>query len=517
MMILSAAKEKEKKQLLLKATLEAKKKANEQKRKEQEDADFIPSNFASGPRKRVGVAISRQNSIVPTVNPCLVKAPNPCLVKAPNPCLVKDSSSDSKRATSTPTESSKTKGTGNEKKHENKHKDKERHKHKHKDREKPPHDSHTSKLSAGPPGKTPGLGVKTDAKGGTVKKIPKKHKIKKPPGKPPLSFEQLLQIAQKKHNLPVEMPPEKMKPVEEQRPMTQEEKEQYQRRHSKQYQAWLKFGKKPPAGKPGETTNGRKSKPPEEVQSNNKHMAQLSLKKHSSDSNRLPGTSKTVTDTRTLGKSRPSSEMPVQSTQSKALGKSKSSVGAGSGHSMSTSKQPGTLEKNKPYKLSAGVCDPKVRLKTENNVRKVSTSLPTNFLQCGAKPCVNGFNDSSRQTSKTLLKPIAGAMRRPTHAPPGVNGSKQSSGYIATRETVLKCGSPAKVVKASSVAERAKPVTPWDRIYGEIQKNNPKPGEQIHIWLSLRNTVQKCDMKGKHSDCVFLDNFCTVKNKNVNI
>ena len=497
-MLLSAAKEKERKQLLLKAKLEAKKKADEQKRKEQEDADFIPSNFASGPRKRVGVAIARQNSIVPRVNPCLVKAPNPCLVKAPNPCLVKDSSSekssDSKRGPSSSAESSKTKGIGNENKHESKHKDKERHKHKHKDREKPSHDGHTSKLSAGQPGKTPGLGLKTDAKGGVVKKIPKKHKIKKPPGKPPLSFEQLLQIAQKKHNVPVEMLPEKVKPVEEQRPMTQDEKEQYMRRHSKQYQAWLKFGKKPPARKPEETTDGKKSKPPEEVQSNNKHVAQLSLKKHSSNSNRLPCTSKTVTDTRTPGKSRPCSEMPVQSTQPKALGKSKSGVGAGSGHSTSTSKQPGTLEKNKPYKLSAGVCDPKVRLKNENNVRKVSTSLPTNFLQSDVKTCVNGFNNSSKQTSKTLLRPTAGAMRRPTHAPSAVNGSRQSGGYIATRETVLKCGSPAKVLKASSVAERAKPVTPWDQIYGEIQKNNPKPGEQIHIWLTLLNTLQKCDM-----------------------
>ncbi|KAI0228866.1 hypothetical protein LSAT2_020649 [Lamellibrachia satsuma] len=344
------AKERERKQQMLNAKLEAKKKADEEKRKEEEEASFIPSNFASGPRRRVGAAITRPRALVPTVNPCLVKAPNPCLVKAPNPCLVKDLSSekptDSKRASS-------------------------------------------------------------DGKSGSVKKIKKKKPIiKKPPGKPPLSFEQLLQIAQKKHTIPVDTPVVKVKEPEEQRPMTKEEKEQYLRRHTKAYQAWLKFGKQPPAEKLAEANDRKKTKLLEEA-----------------------ATSST-------------------------------------GSSMNSFKHPGGVEK--PHKPSADVCNPKVHLKTENGERKTAPKI---LQRDDVKARINGCSNSSQQNMSKLKSPYS-TMRKPSHAPSSGNGSGR---YISTRETVLKCGSQVKMVKASPVTERVKPMNPWDRIYGEIQKNNPKP------------------------------------------
>ena len=134
--------------------------------------------------------------------------------------------------------------------------------------------------------------------------------------------------------------------------------------------------------------------------------------------------------------------------------------------------------------------------KNHNTVTKVSTnnSSQQNVSKTGHKPPVTAAktsNNSSQQSvSNTGHKPPINVARKPTTAPPGcMNGSRPSSGatsnakkaargsghYISTRETVLKCGSPA--IKANSVAEKTKPVTSWDRIYGEIQKNNPQPGK----------------------------------------
>ena len=502
---------------MLNAKLEAKKKADEEKRKEEEEASFIPSNFASGPRRRVGAAITRPRALVPTVNPCLVKAPNPCLVKAPNPCLVKapnpclvkdlssEKPTDSKRASSG--EASRMKETGGEKKkHESKHKDKDRHKHKHKDRENTTYSSNTAGLLAEKQRKntSPALGVKTDSKSGSVKKIKKKKPIiKKPPGKPPLSFEQLLQIAQKKHTIPVDTPVVKVKEPEEQRPMTKEEKEQYLRRHTKAYQAWLKFGKQPPAEKLAEANDRKKTKLLEEAATSSKH-ATPSVKKHNMNT-KVPGNSKSVTNNKALGqselysemaeqnthtkergksrpcsemaeqnthtkergKSRPCSEMAEQNTHTKVPGKTKRCVTAGTGSSMNSFKHPGGVEK--PHKPSAGVCNPKVHLKTENGVRKTAPKI---LQRDDVNARINGCNNSAQQNMSKLKSPYS-TMRKPSHAPPSVNGSGR---YISTRETVLKCGSQVKMVKASPVTERVKPTNPWDRIYGEIQKNNPKPG-----------------------------------------
>ena len=188
-MCVSAAKEKERKQTASKTQLEANEKPDGDEFKEKEAAKFVPSDFATGIRRRVGAPITRPGSkALVTVNPCLVKAPNPCLVKAPNPCLVKDSSSDKhsdskKAASSSSAGTSSNKGDGHDKKH--------RSKHKHKDREKAVIINKALEAIADKHRKDYMSGVKTE--GVSVKKKPK-HIAKKGPEKPPLSFEQLLQV-----------------------------------------------------------------------------------------------------------------------------------------------------------------------------------------------------------------------------------------------------------------------------------------------------------------------------------
>lgn len=83
-------------------------------------------------------------------------------------------------------------------------------------------------------------------------------KVKKRVQLPPMSFGQLMALAEQKQSEPVvdaqpsDVLPKKMSEVE--RPMTQEEKERQKRRESKEYQHWLKYGgHAPPASSGGKS------------------------------------------------------------------------------------------------------------------------------------------------------------------------------------------------------------------------------------------------------------------------
>ena len=580
----SAAKEKKRKQAALKTQLEANEKRDGDELKQKEAAKFVPSDFATGPRQRVGAAIARPSKAVVTVNPCLVKAPNPCLVKAPNPCLVKAPNpclvKDSEKAASS---SSADTSQSKEDRRDTKHKSK----HKHKDREKTAIIKNALEAIADKH-RQASIGVKTE--GVSVMKKKKKHVAKKGPEKPPLSFEQLLQIAQKKHTVPVDIIPvaKPKKVIEETRPMTKEEKERHMRRHSNAYQAWLKFGKRPSEEKRTGTPDRKAQKLSEEAGSNSRNHAQTTDKKRS--------------------KTKPSSEVAADNANSKLQRKTRRRR-----RTLTATTSPGSsfkkwheAETNRHSKPSGDVGANKVRLKTETSDREIPADVQRGDVRANMNGCnkssqqsvsknghkppvtvarvstnnssqqsvsktghknhdtiarvstnnssqqsvsktghknhdtvarVSTNNSSQQSVSKTghknhdtvarvstnnssqqsvskaghknhdtvarmstnnssqqnvsKHKPPVTVARNPTTAPPGcTNGSRQSSGttskasktargsgqYISTRETVLKCGSPA--VKANSVPEKAKkPVSSWDRIYGEIQKNNPLPGK----------------------------------------
>jgi len=91
------------------------------------------------------------------------------------------------------------------------------------------------------------------------KNVECKGKVKKS-HLPPMSFEQLMALAEQKHAEPVvdtqpTNTPTKVSVQQDQRPMTQEEKERQQRRATKEYQHWLQHGGRlPPA------PSGRKSR-----------------------------------------------------------------------------------------------------------------------------------------------------------------------------------------------------------------------------------------------------------------
>ena len=83
------------------------------------------------------------------------------------------------------------------------------------------------------------------------KRVDAKVKVKKTNRPPPMSFEQLMALAEQKQSEPVidaEEPINVPKKVctEQERPMTQEEKDRQKRRETKEYQDWLRYGGPPP-------------------------------------------------------------------------------------------------------------------------------------------------------------------------------------------------------------------------------------------------------------------------------
>ncbi|ELU11363.1 hypothetical protein CAPTEDRAFT_228790 [Capitella teleta] len=116
------------------------------------------------------------------------------------------------------------------------HKDKSRDKH---DKEKEKHKDRKKEYR------------KDERKEEKKKEKPKPKVVKRNQGPPPMSFAQLMSIANTNQDKPVaadgtEKPIEKPKD-KPQRPMTQEEKDRIERRKSKEYQHWLKHGGKMPA------------------------------------------------------------------------------------------------------------------------------------------------------------------------------------------------------------------------------------------------------------------------------
>jgi len=98
------------------------------------------------------------------------------------------------------------------------------------------------------------------------KDVESKVRVKKKTHPPPLNFEQLMALAQQKQAEPVvnTQPcsvPQKKVSVEQQRPMTQEEKDRQKRRETKEYQDWLKYGgPAPPAPSGGKSRHQQRAR-----------------------------------------------------------------------------------------------------------------------------------------------------------------------------------------------------------------------------------------------------------------
>ena len=152
-----------------------------------------------------------------------------------------------------------------------KHKSHKHHKEKHRNRSKESEEKNKSEHSKTV--KPEWVSLKKEKSSLPVTTIKKKAP---PKGPPPLSFTQLLSMAQENKSKPEEIlntakkvpldaekveTAGKKKPREPDRPMTQEEKERYYRMQTPEYRRWLKFGGPRPASVPGSAKRHVKSGP----------------------------------------------------------------------------------------------------------------------------------------------------------------------------------------------------------------------------------------------------------------
>lgn len=296
--------------------------------------------------------------------------------------------------------------------HKDKHKEKHRRDDKHRDKHR--HKHRESKESADPKPKVDVV---------EKKEKPKPKPIKRNQGPPPMSFSQLMALAESNKDKPVdevsEKVPEKKKEGEH-RLMTQEEKERLARRQSKEYQHWLKFGGKLPSTQNGQSKDSKtpSSKDSREPVASKAAKPASSENRSSQENGRAPPAKPSLSQ----GKERSASEKMRQLDEERRNRMNGSSKMESKSH---------PLSQDKPRPSSLGdkrVAEKGSRNPSSGNYDRVSESI----LECG----------KSRGSKR------------------GVEESDQ---------------------------EDEKPVSTWDKIYGKIQKSHPKPGvcklSCIHLYL----------------------------------
>ena len=277
-------------------------------------------------------------------------------------------------------------------------------------------------------------------------------KKKKPQGPPPMSFDDILKLAQQKKGEPDKTDvkktgnkkePEKSKKPD--RPMTKEEKERWERVNSKEYQDWIKYGKQRPefcvnAKKKKNKTNSPGSKSGVSAISN-EFVAGSDVESSDEDNTREKAEPIEKGIKQSQGQNRNSS---VQRGHNGACGISK-----GASAKADVKSRPSSALKEGNSKLSSG--NPKALklrggpdlVETQNN-SKCSSSANVNKKQ----PTVPKSASSIKQSSSS-------------------QGTAKSSKYNEVHENVLVCGSGGqKAGREKNIPQ----MSAWDQVYGQYQK-----------------------------------------------
>ncbi len=361
------------------------------------------------------------------------------------------------------------------------------------------------------------------------KSVKKKKPVVKRNGPPPMSFDQLLAVAQKNKegdsttaSTESKIPKDK-KNIDKGRPMTQEEKDRLARKKLPEYQKWLKEG----GTRPDLPPMYRKKRRSGKVQNSN-----LTASTVNSDSDEDSGSDESQRKPHA-----PVSQKPeINSASSSETNSGKSLVQSASNHIQKNSE---FLDKVKRHqeKLKQGAQNGKSFQQRETTQQRPK---PEKSQQSsGVAKSVKGASNSEAVAEKRKLlklKPgnseVANTKAQPSNSPnlpPGksakttpVNKSKDvkeqmtkprksvhvtsSSGSgdgskkqktaaaqdrmmkHSDNENVRAGGKPSKPERRSP--ERS--MSAWDRVYGQIQKNNPRKGgsentvESIECCLGLK-------------------------------
>ncbi|XP_060070765.1 glutamic acid-rich protein-like [Ylistrum balloti] len=326
---------------------------------------------------------------------------------------------------------------------------------------------------------------------------------------PKMNFQDILKLAQAKAQDPVAaVVPKKAEPVKEHRPMTQEEKDRQERKHSKEYKDWYKYGNaKPVAGhsapeqrrpdsfhpSKSEQTE-RKTDSPKRSDSTKNDRATSSGKKPglSVAVDRKLGINKTLTNDRVkqnghLQKSSPSVNNPahIKNRASLEISKKRQSSDmfsekdalnfAKKRHSLDTLKS-SQVKSNHVTGAKSNNLNKSVGSRSEKQDLK-SNRVPgakSNNLNKSVGSRSDKQNSSSGDLSKKrkLEMPSGGRNPHSEHKKPKTSESR----YDITNENVLVCGpSSSKSKRERSPPPKPASSNPWDRIYNQMKKDNPKP------------------------------------------
>ena len=280
------------------------------------------------------------------------------------------------------------------------------------------------------------------------RKQEKKFKKPRRSAPPPMSFNELLKLAEQKSDSmpsvnPIKLPTKQKDPTEG-RPMTQKEKDRLARTQSKEYQYWLKTGKRHPNMDPG-------LKP--QLNSKNRLKGESSTGKSSDKNHVTSGSSSTAVNSRdgprpnTTAKA---SAHPAAGLQYKSQSDMKSAT-SNSGRGSAASQSNGSRSSAAPQ---------------GNFSRTGASSASSKSPLCSASqssrtPSAHGH--SARGGGKHT--PSLAASSRADSRPASTQGSSRRSSYDETNNNVIECGVRSQQSKVST----------WDRIYGDVRRK-----QQLH-------------------------------------
>jgi len=374
------------------------------------------------------------------------------------------------------------------------------------------------------------------------KSVESKEKVKKKSHAPPMSFEQLMVLAERKQAEPAvdaqpSNVPKKVSAEQEQRPMTQEENERQERRSTKEYQHWLKHGGPPPAAASGGKSRHQQSAskshraqtvtvdfnlsesdtsyesdpetdktcnvPPQELNAKKSYVntATNRLKdgdrithKHSATVKTNCGklvSSSSSSSQQSLEHSRPVSRGEVMFTKGKVmLGKGNEAGQNGKSKSLSDELVEKLMEERRKM-ADRGDAVPSLADMLQELLNKVrcesnsQDSTTKHSVPRGTEPSSSSTKSKMSDSERKVESFKSGVSRSQSAM---ASGTRPSSQYVAVNETVVDC--------VRDKSRSAKPVKPsdkrlmkstWEEMYDRAKSKKPNHDRGILLTLYLYN------------------------------
>ena len=360
-----------------------------------------------------------------------------------------------------------------------------------------------------------------------------KAKVKKKSHPPPMSFEQLIALANQKQAEPViDAPPStvpKKVSTERERPMTQEEKDRQKRRETKEYQDWLKYGGTAPTApsggksrhqqRAGESYKSQRMTVSSKVSGNDSSdesdsetddicdvqahtINGMRSYSHSTTSRLKDGTdlphkqspatkthsekllsSRNDSSQRLVDHPKSSSHGEFLFTKGKVMSSAKANDAGQNGKSKSLSDE--LIEKLKEERqkmVDSGDAVPSLsdmlqdllnKVRGESNTQELTSkqSVPSGAKSSGAS---SSSTKSKRSTHERKVETVTSAVDGPRSQSAVSSGTHPSSEYVTVNETVVDCARDKSSARKPMKTGDKQPVkSTWEDIYERAKAKTP--------------------------------------------